>query len=144
MQPTFTVLTGPRQGESRSLAGGKLSIGRQADNDLPLNDPAVSRHHCVLRSAPAGLELTDLGSRHGTRVNGVLVATARLAHGDVVSVGETSLLVLLAETATLAALPLEEQSWSETAMEIPADHALEGQLASLVADQGAARTKRAD
>ena len=65
-----------------------VRIGRAPDNDIVLDDLVVSRHHAELRGAPdTGFELTDLGSFNGTFVNGVLADRARLAEGDLVSIG---------------------------------------------------------
>lgn len=78
-----------------------IQIGRQRGCDLPLDHPAVSRMHAVitvLGSGPAagggesrppgpGLEIIDLGSAVGTRVNGKLVDRQQISVGDVVEVG---------------------------------------------------------
>ena len=53
--------------------GARLSIGRHADNDIQLPDPAVSGHHAVLCDTERGFLLTDLNSSAGTVVNGVPV-----------------------------------------------------------------------
>jgi FHA domain/Domain of unknown function (DUF1707) len=66
-----------------------LTIGRAADCDCVVSDPTVSRHHAELRRDGGRWLIRDLGSRNGTRVNGVLVLEAvevypgdRLALGD--------------------------------------------------------------
>ena len=48
----------------------ELRIGRTPDNDLVLDDAAVSRHHARIFRAGGGVWLEDLGSRHGCTVNG--------------------------------------------------------------------------
>jgi class 3 adenylate cyclase len=48
---------------------GRCSVGRQADNDLVLEDTALSRHHALLSLAPEGCIITDLRSSNGTYVN---------------------------------------------------------------------------
>ena len=59
------------------------AIGRAADADLPLTDPLVSRRHAVVRKTTSGIEIEDLGSTQGVRVNGVpLRGRMSLAHGD--------------------------------------------------------------
>jgi len=45
-------------------------IGRDADLGVPLRDPAVSRRHATLRSAPEGIVIEDCGSRAGVRLGG--------------------------------------------------------------------------
>src|SRR5688500_4334480 len=49
---------------------GELVIGRAADAGLRLGDDLVSRAHAQLLVVPDGIRLQDLGSRHGTIVNG--------------------------------------------------------------------------
>jgi pSer/pThr/pTyr-binding forkhead associated (FHA) protein len=48
----------------------------------------VSRQHCQLRVGEGGVFLTDLGSRHGTLVNGTLInRETRLQQGDQIQIG---------------------------------------------------------
>ena len=48
-----------------------ISIGRTSDNDVSINDYAVSRRHARLRHlAEVGYIIEDLGSRNGTALNG--------------------------------------------------------------------------
>jgi len=54
---------------------------------LLVGDFETSRQHLVIRRLAAGWELTDLGSRNGTLVNGERIATAMLAPGDVIEAG---------------------------------------------------------
>lgn len=68
-----------------------LTIGREADNALVLNDLLVSRRHAELRRGANGLELVDLNSANGTYVNGRRVQVARLSEGDLVGVGRHQL-----------------------------------------------------
>ncbi|HRC58219.1 MAG TPA: sigma 54-interacting transcriptional regulator, partial [Kofleriaceae bacterium] len=59
-----------------------------------LTDNLVSRAHAQILLVPEGLRLTDLGSRHGTSVNGERIAGMRLLRsGDVVGLGETVIVV---------------------------------------------------
>jgi len=70
-------------------------LGRSSKNDLVLLDPALSRHHCRLFFKPGeGLHVADLGSSNDTVVNGKPVHEARLAVGDVLLVGDTTLKVV--------------------------------------------------
>jgi general secretion pathway protein E len=82
-----------------------LTIGRHVDNKLVLDDKNASRFHCVIEKSRGGqYVLRDLGASNGTRVNGKLVRTVALAPGDVVTVGNTSL-VLVIPDAAIAATP---------------------------------------
>ena len=51
-------------------ASGELIIGRGAEAGLQLSDDQVSRAHAQLMGVPGGIRLRDLGSRHGTLING--------------------------------------------------------------------------
>lgn len=76
-------------GEPRrvDLTGPRLRIGRDAGNDLVLEDPNVSRFHAEVVVRDDVPEVRDLGSRNGTRVNGRPVARAPLVAGAQVTVG---------------------------------------------------------
>jgi phage tail-like protein len=72
------------------LPTGSTSIGRQADNDLVLVHPLVSRHHARLECTAETCHVTDLGSTHGTMVNRERLtpqAPVLLNDGDVVEIG---------------------------------------------------------
>ena len=70
-----------------------LVIGRGTEADLQVHDTGVSRRHAELRHTPdtGAVEVHDLGSTNGTRVNGRRVTAATLTDGDVVTVGATEL-----------------------------------------------------
>jgi pSer/pThr/pTyr-binding forkhead associated (FHA) protein len=79
-------------------------------------DPHVSGEHAVVEPDAGGYRLRDLGSRHGTRVNGSLVASARLEQGDRIEIEPVTLVfeyctvpatVLTANRSTPATLPQE-------------------------------------
>jgi two-component system response regulator AtoC len=75
-------------------ADGALVIGRGDEASLRLADPLVSRSHAQLLVVPDGLRLADLGSRHGTLLNGRRLGAAQLvSSGDVITVGSTILVV---------------------------------------------------
>ncbi|MBL8623197.1 MAG: sigma 54-interacting transcriptional regulator [Myxococcales bacterium] len=74
--------------------GTELTIGREADGGLRLTDALASRHHARCLATPDGLRLVDLGSRHGTLVNGERIVGNRLLRsGDVVSIGNATLVL---------------------------------------------------
>jgi ABC-type multidrug transport system ATPase subunit/pSer/pThr/pTyr-binding forkhead associated (FHA) protein len=70
------------------FAGGRLTIGRDERNDLPLEHPNVSRFHAELVTQDGKVVVRDLGSRNGTWVDGELVEGAALiAAGSQISIG---------------------------------------------------------
>jgi hypothetical protein len=69
----------------------RVTIGRSPDNDVPLNDKAVSGHHAVVITILQDSFLEDLDSTNGTQVNGKQVAKHPLSNGDVISIGRNTL-----------------------------------------------------
>jgi transcriptional regulator with GAF, ATPase, and Fis domain len=92
--PTLIVIAGPARGRTTPLSDS-VSIGRDQQNALPIADPALSRHHCVIDRQSAGLVLRDLGSKNGVFVNGCPVGERTLADGDQIRIGDSALLVML-------------------------------------------------
>lgn len=64
-----------------------MTIGRDAESDLQLNDPSVSRHHATLRRIYTDLYIEDLGSTNGTHLNGRPVTKHVLKPGDQLAIG---------------------------------------------------------
>jgi transcriptional regulator with GAF, ATPase, and Fis domain len=89
------AVSGPLKNSSFALPAGEMPIGRDAANLLAINDPSLSRRHCVLVHQGEGWTICDLQSRNGTFVNGVAVKEAPLAHGDQISVGDSVFVILL-------------------------------------------------
>jgi type II secretory pathway predicted ATPase ExeA len=80
-----------RQGQlvvERTLARGKLSVGRDGDNDLQIEGKFVSRHHCHILTTERISIIEDVRSTNGLYVNERRVRNHRLHDGDVVQVGD--------------------------------------------------------
>lgn len=73
------------------LQGERHRIGRLPDNDIRIDNPAVSGHHSVLVRILGDAFLEDLNSTNGTYVNGKLIKKHALQHGDVITVGHHQL-----------------------------------------------------
>jgi len=78
-------------GRRMSIEADVVSIGRQDTCDVVLDDPTVSRNHAEVHRDADGFEVRDLGSRNGTRVNGLGIARTRLADGDELLIGAVPL-----------------------------------------------------
>jgi len=78
-----------------NLAKPQVSIGRNDDNDIVLDDPLVSGHHTliIVGDGSRALLLQDLNSTNGTRINGQDVRNAPLKHGDAIHIGRCVLRV---------------------------------------------------
>jgi transcriptional regulator with GAF, ATPase, and Fis domain len=96
MNPRLIGVAGPLEGTECLLPEGEVSIGRDAGNLMWATDAGLSRRHCAVKRDGGKCIVRDLGSRNGTRVNGVPVEEQPLAHGDQLSVG-SSLLIFLYE-----------------------------------------------
>jgi pSer/pThr/pTyr-binding forkhead associated (FHA) protein/S1-C subfamily serine protease len=74
-------------GERTFQAGQSARIGREADNDVVLADPNVSRHHGELRFGPSGWEFFDLQSSQGSFVDGRRISAFPIKGGVQVTLG---------------------------------------------------------
>lgn len=87
--PPLSLLVEPPSGECLQIPVKRspFVIGRLNDCDLTLADKRISRRHAQLRLEQGGFAIEDLGSRHGTVVNGESVRHSRLAVGDRIGFG---------------------------------------------------------
>jgi predicted component of type VI protein secretion system len=93
-----------------SLAGDRATVGKSAENEVPLpDDPTASHLHAVLERFAAGWCVADLGSSNGTWLNGVRIwSTQRLRHGDEIRVGQTRL--IFHDLQPAGAAPTEDEA----------------------------------
>jgi Nif-specific regulatory protein len=75
------------KGHIYPLPEGEFWVGRQATNDLQLEDNAVSRRHCLILRSGDTCTLKDLESRNGTFVTGTPVTEQPLRPGDEIRIG---------------------------------------------------------
>jgi hypothetical protein len=87
-RPTLTMFTDDKPAKTVQVER-RIRIGRQADNDLVVVDPGVSRHHVEVINENGNCTLHDLGSTNGTYVNGSVVTEHALRDGDRISLGST-------------------------------------------------------
>ncbi len=81
-----------------------LSIGRAPDNDIAIDNLAVSNYHARVYPEAGRLVVEDLNSLNGTFVNELRVERAALRDGDAIVIGKHQIVV---DTAHDAALPLD-------------------------------------
>lgn len=72
-------------------AGCSLKIGRRKDNDVVVDNLAVSSHHGKIDSAGDGFVYIDLKSKNGSFINQQPVTSHWLQDGDVIYIGKHSL-----------------------------------------------------
>ncbi|WP_197355760.1 FtsK/SpoIIIE domain-containing protein, partial [Streptomyces clavuligerus] len=94
--PQLHVVGGPDAGGVHLLHGGRVSVGRSADADVPLDDPDVSRLHCEITVAEDGITVADLGSTNGTALGGRAVGGRPLPlhPGALLRIGESTLRIV--------------------------------------------------
>jgi diguanylate cyclase (GGDEF)-like protein len=95
----LVVLAGAQVGE-RTIVDRAITIGRGPENQLVLRDPAVSWKHAIVdvtrTSDGDRARIRDLGSKHGTEVNGERIEReAMLSRGDQLGIGDTLLRIEL-------------------------------------------------
>jgi hypothetical protein len=95
-QPVLAVTRGPAAGQVFTLSQQtSTSLGRAKMNDVVLDDLSVSSEHCRIRPENDGFAIHDLKSTNGTYVNEKKITHHPLTAGDVIKIGETSLVFRL-------------------------------------------------
>jgi hypothetical protein len=82
------VLIGPSGKLRFDIGSNRASVGRTPDNDIVLQDPAVSSRHGEFIADATGLVLRDLGSSNGCYVNGQRVQSTYVWDNDLVKLGQ--------------------------------------------------------
>lgn len=85
---TLTAMNG---GQTFTLGGSTVTLGRLPESDVVVDDPGASRQHARIRNSNGEFVLTDLGSTNGTLVNDEPVRERVLDDGDRITIGETVL-----------------------------------------------------
>jgi len=78
-----------------------LTIGRRKNNDVVIDNLAVSSHHAKIDSVGEGFVLIDLQSKNGSFVNEQLINSHWLENGDIISIGKHSLVFSYSEDEEL-------------------------------------------
>lgn len=76
-----------------AIGSRPVSIGRAPDNDIPVDNLAVSNYHAKVYHEAGRLVVEDLNSLNGTFVNDLRVERATLHDGDKIFIGKHSILV---------------------------------------------------
>ena len=77
--------------------GYSLTVGRQRNNDIIIDNLAVSSHHAKIDSVGDGFVLIDLQSKNGSFVNEQQVSSHWLKQGDIINIGKHSLVFCYSE-----------------------------------------------
>src|SRR5262245_60232680 len=68
-----------------------ISVGRAGDNDLAIEDAALSRKHAEFYREGGAWAVKDLNTSNGTTVNGETIRTHKLQNKDVVRIGDVEI-----------------------------------------------------
>ena len=74
-----------------NMSKERYTVGRLPDNDIRIDNPAVSGHHALVINILNDSFLEDLNSTNGTYVNGKIIKKHALQQGDVITVGHHAL-----------------------------------------------------
>lgn len=83
---TLQIDSGKMQGQTVSVAR-ETTIGRAEDNDIVIDDPTVSGHHCKIVVEDSRFTIVDLDSTNGTNVNGSKVSKMMITSGTALQLG---------------------------------------------------------
>jgi pSer/pThr/pTyr-binding forkhead associated (FHA) protein len=119
-----------------NMSKERYTIGRLPDNDVRIDNPAVSGHHSLIINILNDSFLEDLNSTNGTYVNGKLIKKHALQDGDVITIGHHQLRFSDEQIGEA------EQDEFEKTMVIPAGQQSADQLAK--AEEAAAVAASAD
>ena len=87
--PTIIVIAGDLFGQMINLEEKKkVFFGRGSECDVVINNPSLSRKHCVVKNENGKIILEDLNSTNGTFVNGIRVSRVELESGQRVFLGD--------------------------------------------------------
>ena len=89
------------------------NIGRNVNNNIIINEPLVSRYHARIVYRNQKFFLEDLGSTHGSKVNGEWIKVQQIKNGDTISIASTPILFIDRSSPTISdteidTSPLEE------------------------------------
>ncbi len=97
---SLAILTGPRQGEVFVLERPQILIGRaegQANAQVEVPDPEMSRAHAVLECHGSRLVVRDMGSTNGTFVGEARITEKEIENRGEFRVGRTRFMVIVAD-----------------------------------------------
>jgi len=90
---TLRVLDGADRGKIYNDLEVPVTIGREEGNSIQLNDERISRFHVKIQQDHDDLVLTDLESTNGCKVNNEEIHLRILRHGDLITIGRSTLIV---------------------------------------------------
>jgi len=93
-QYQLVLRVGPSPGKVFPLMKNEITIGRDINNEIVINDAEISRKHCRLVMTADGFVIEDLGSTNGTWVNERRISSQHLLrNGESIRLGDNITLI---------------------------------------------------
>jgi pSer/pThr/pTyr-binding forkhead associated (FHA) protein len=102
---SLVVVSGTAAGMEYSLERSRTILGRGPGVDIEFPDAEMSRQHVAVEYSADAFRASDLGSTNGTLVDGTLINTTELKHGDRIEIGKHVVQFLLERR------PEEPKAW---------------------------------
>lgn len=85
----LVLRVGPSPGKVFPLLKNEISMGRDINNEIVINDAEISRKHCRMKLQGNGYVIEDLGSTNGTWVDEQRISGQyQLSHGNTIRLGD--------------------------------------------------------
>jgi len=115
VKPRLLGTSGPLRDKTFALDQESLSIGRDPGNQLHIDDPALSRRHCMVILEGEKFKVRDLDSLNGTYVNQARIKEQLLNHGDQIALGDTVLIFQFEKPEVMATVMMSRPPAAVTA-----------------------------
>lgn len=86
--PAISIILNAQEVDRKVLDQDLIAIGRDMDNDIVINNLAVSRCHAILQINKGQITVKDMASSNGTFINGKKIEEAPLNPGDLMLIGK--------------------------------------------------------
>ncbi|MCE0496372.1 MAG: FHA domain-containing protein [Methylacidiphilales bacterium] len=90
--PRLVAQSSEFEGQTFTLTGPEITVGRLPDNKIQVEHASVSGHHAVLKLNGLDYTIKDLESTNGTRINGERITEQKLRRNDSLRLGNIELL----------------------------------------------------
>lgn len=116
----LVVRLGDRTLDTKSFPEQDIHIGRDPQSQLHLDNPSISRTHCIISYKAGKAVVKDNGSANGVHLNGQKVAEGALNTGDVIMLGKFKILVGFAAAVSEKKTAVMDYGGQTLALESPA------------------------
>ncbi len=93
----LVVVQGPDEGKRISIGNEVIRVGRSIRGNFPLSDKTISNVHLEIESTAAGIQVRDMGSTNGTRIDGRSIQSQTIEIDSEIRIGKTTLKISLEE-----------------------------------------------